>query len=1032
MTTAFCLKADMVSAGTKSTTVRAQLVGSGNTGFPVSLPGTVPEYIVDSWNTEQGLPNNSVNALLQTRQGYLWVGTSEGLAYFDGIRFTPVRTPDAPGEKPDSITALCEDHEGHLWIGTQSGGILVYVKGHLQRFTTASGLTDDRISNISEDSWHTMWIGTQSGLNCWKNGHFSEYKTREGASLKSITGIHASRSGGLWVTTPTGIYELHEGELELLNTPIMTEETRNIHFLGVYGDRQGNLWGYGDTFLRNLSLGKRYNYFRSTDPSASRVWTICERRNGELWVGTKGRGLFCLNNGEFKSIELVSSSFHNDVRSIIEDTEGDLWVGTSGGGLLRLKQRRFWFIENNQGLSDTPLNSLCTNADGRIWIGSAGEGLFAIQSQFFQPIRTGNLLDFVNHVNSICTDRKGGVWVGTWGSGLFFCKDSFVTQYTLQNGLADDIVQVVYPASTNGVWIGTQFGSIHHIENGSMTSYGISDGLPGKSIHCLLVRHDGSVWVGIEDGGLYHLFDNKFVPFFTGDLAHTTITTLFEDSADRLWIGTNKRGLGCTFSTRLYWCDSRSGLPDDAIYQMIDDEKGDFWIASERGISQVSKTGLEKFARGTSRSLPATLCEQEPGLVGLKCSRYWPGVIRTQDGKLWFATTKGIAILDAPHFTQNNSAPPVLIESVLVDGTMVQGFQTPLNSTSSGRETHQSSPLEISPRMRTLDFQYTSLSFMSPQSIQFRHKLDGYDQDWVDGGNTRKVHYGKLPAGDYTFRVTAKGNDGVWNDQETLVNFVVLPPFWKTWWFTSLLIVFAVGLVSGLVRFIMLRRISRKLERSEQQRALERERTRIAQDMHDEIGSKLTRISFLSELAKTKQPEAQSINAIAETSRDLMATLDELVWAVNPRNDNLEHLATYLGRYADEYFQMTAIECRLEIPQEIRACQLTSEVRHHLFLAFKESLNNVLKHAQATRVQIDMSEGPSVFEIDITDNGCGFSIEKLQTARRDGNGLINLKLRLQSIGGDCIISSSPGKGTTVRLILNLTGKPEPSTAKENR
>jgi len=332
--------------------------------------------------------------------------------------------------------------------------------------------------------------------------------------------------------------------------------------------------------------------------------------------------------------------------------------------------------------------------------------------------------------------------------------------------------------------------------------------------------------------------------------------------------------------------------------------------------------------------------------------------------------------------------------------------------------------------MRSVDVDYTALSFVAPERVKFRYKLDHYDADWVEAGNARKAHYGKLSPGPYTFHVIACNEDGVWNQDGATLQLVALTPFWRRWWFLALTGATLAGMVAASARYFMLRRLRVHLQRTEQQRVMEKERTRIARDMHDEIGSKLTRISFLSELTRTTPPSSpereQQLAGIARTSRELLATLDELVWAVNPRNDNLEHMASYLCQYAGEYFQNTATECCLELQSQLPHCVLTSEMRHNLFLAFEETLNNVLKHSKASQVRIRMFNSNGTFEISVVDNGCGFN----PTAQSEsGNGLPNMRQRLKDIGGQCSISSHAPHGVNVRLVLTLPKTPGNATSK---
>jgi signal transduction histidine kinase len=357
----------------------------------------------------------------------------------------------------------------------------------------------------------------------------------------------------------------------------------------------------------------------------------------------------------------------------------------------------------------------------------------------------------------------------------------------------------------------------------------------------------------------------------------------------------------------------------------------------------------------------------------------------------------------------------VFIEDILVNGQPLRG-KLP------------ETPLRISED--TLDFHFTAIDLSAPEKIKFRHRLDGYDSEWVMD-NEPKAHYGPLPYGPHTFRVQAGNGDQTWFDNGASFSFIIPTPMWRTSWALASYIVGGLILAGGIVRLILARRYRRRLAALAAQRAMERERMRIARDMHDEIGSKLTKISFMTERAKREleghEPVARKLDAIAGTSRDLLQTLDEIVWAVNPHNDTLEHLAAYLGQYATEYLQNTAVECELHIPRGLPHHPLSAEARHNLFLAFEESLNNALKHGHPTRIRVDMQIAPRRFEIIIEDNGRGFepTTDAVATGADgnnsglNGNGLQNMRQRLAILEGQCTIVSRPGHGTTVRLRFPL-------------
>jgi signal transduction histidine kinase len=330
--------------------------------------------------------------------------------------------------------------------------------------------------------------------------------------------------------------------------------------------------------------------------------------------------------------------------------------------------------------------------------------------------------------------------------------------------------------------------------------------------------------------------------------------------------------------------------------------------------------------------------------------------------------------------------------------------------------------LRIAPGMRSLDFSFTAISFTHPEQTRFRHILEGSDLDWVESDTDRREHYGPLAPGRYRFRVIAANADGIWNEVGDSLTLVVATPFWRSWWFVGLAVGTSIALIWLAARYVSFRRLQARLRVSEQRRAMERERTRIAQDMHDEIGSKLTRISFLSEAARNagagETVVGPQVTSIATTSRELLQALDEIVWAVNPRNDNLEHLAGYLEQYARDYFQGTPVECRISVPDQLPLVSLGAETRHNVFLAFEEALSNALQHAQATEVAVEMRIRPQAFELLVRDNGCGFQVRSKHSSLGH-DGLRNMKERLHSIGGLCMIASEPGRGTTIRLRVFL-------------
>ncbi len=976
-----------------------------------NAPQQLPEFVATFWKREDGLPDNSVNVLLQTRDGYMWIGTEDGLLRFDGVRFTPVRLTSITNAAPDRVSALCEDAAGNLWVGTEGGGIARYQRGNVTRFTVGNGLPDNRVSSIADDAEGRLWVGTQSGLCQYNGSGFTEARAANGSSFGAVSSIHSRRSGDLWITTPSGIFRSQDGKIVPYQFDQAIAEAHNISILGVYTDRKGNVWAYGDTFLLNLNQGTRFNYFRSSDPSSSRVWTIFEQRNGEMWIGTGGRGLFCLRAGKFEPVGVNSLLVHEDVRSILEDREGNLWLGTYGDGLVRLKAPRSWDYAAAQGLPDTPINALGLGPDGRVWLGFNGSGLYAGQQKQFERLKFNSPLDHENFITSICTDSAGRQWIGARGGGLYVVAPGSVAHYGLASGLADEDILALAAQPGGGIWVGCASGNVNFLDDSRIITYGQADGLTGKPITSLLVRRDGSLVVG-STGGVVYRHGEGFSPLLAGGATNEPITSMLEDQNGRLWLGSAGSGLGRFGAGQIQWLTTREGLPDDHVTHLIEDDEGGLWCGFPQGIYELRKSAIRHWTGGPVPLLPIALDSRDHPVASQQFGGS-PSVLKTPDGRLWFATDNGLIVVFPQDTHPNMTPPPVMIESVRIDGKSVSD-SFPLTSD------EPVPTITISPRMRSVDIDYTALSFVAPERVKFKYKLDHYDADWVEAGTDRKAHYGKLAPGQYSFHVIACNEDGVWNQDGASLQFMALTPFWRLWWFIALAGAATAGFIAGTARYYGLRRMRLSMQRLEQQRMMERERTRIARDMHDEIGSKLTRISFLSELTKTTPPGSteseQQLAGIARASRELLATLDELVWAVNPRNDNLEHVASYLAQYAGEYFQNTATECRLELPSQLPHCELTSEMRHNLFLAFEESLNNVLKHSKASIVNIRMFNSNGSFEISVADNGSGFDPAAVSEG---GNGLSNMRQRLSEIGGHCAISSQPAGGAVVRLVVEL-------------
>ncbi len=994
----------------------------------------IGDFAVRTWTRAEGLPDDSVTAILQTRAGFLWVGTATRLVRFDGLTFTEYPLL-ADTNAPARITSLGEDATGKLWIGTQSDGLFRLDEAGPTSYRKAAGLVDDRVTSLSADGQGRVWIGTRAGLSRWDGKGFTSFGPGEGLADESVISVHVARSGAVWITTRSGMYQFKDASPAPTTgaTPGRItaydfepdSQGRSPEYLGAYEGRSGNLWAYGDTYLINLSVEKRYNHFRGVD--ATRIGSLCEARDGRLWIATSGRGLVCFDNNNFQTITVDELRWRT-VRVICEDREGNLWLGTDGG-LVELLPQPVQVLRADQGLPPGAATCLATDAAGRIFAGFATGGLFVGAGEQFDRFPAGGGGEAQYLIASLCVAADETLWIATLGHGLYGVSGARKLHLTTLNGLADNSLAVLGPGPDGAVWAGTRAGALHRIKPGEITTYGTEHGLSGAPISALLTARDGTLWLGTEAGQVLRREAARFVLLHQITAASgPSILALHEDARGRVWFGADAAGLGCWNGQRVVRWSTLHGLPDDSIYGVISDGDGGLWLATGRGIfrapPEAVQDALVKGEPWRGKLIFATRRSE----FRVPSSEFgWPRVLPANDGRLWFATPEGLVVVDrsGPDLSRL-TAPPVYLEKVSVNGKAWKR-QRP----NGGRRGTEPPPARLPAEVESLDLEFTAPSFVAPDKLNFRYRLEGQDRDWVAAGTERRARYGRLAYGDYRFRVAVSAVEGVWNEAPEGFAFTVPTPLWRTPAAVAGYILAAVAAVAGLARVVSTRRLRAHLAKVEQQRLVERERMRIAQDMHDDIGSKLTKISFLSERARMASngngAVAGQIEAIATTSRELLQTLDEIVWAVNPRNDTLEHLAAYLSHYAAEYFQNTAVQCVMRLPREIPHHPLTAELRHNLFLAFEEVLNNALKHSGASQVSLEMVMGREDFQINVTDNGRGFDVAATHeerpagTGRRGGNGLLNLRQRLSVLGGECVVRSEPGAGTTVTLRIPLGG-----------
>jgi signal transduction histidine kinase/ligand-binding sensor domain-containing protein len=953
-------------------------------------PSARDGYLVDVWQTEQGLPQNHVTSITQTRDGYLWLGTYEGLARFDGVRFTTFHAARSTNLQSSRITSLFEDKAGCLWIGHEHGYLTRALQGRFEPVGPATPPVRRSISAISDDGAQDIWFLRRNG---------TAIRQRDQLAIESLDGMTMpilcrQSNGPLW--------RIHAGQLtalvETMPDKVPRYQRTNEYILNAGASRDGGLWVLTGERLRKWNADGSEIDAGPTPWGNNPVSRLLESRTGQLWIGTQDLGLFLRElDGEFVHFNRANGLPSDWVRTVCEDREGTIWVGTGGGGLCAVRKRRVAMVQAPDGWQGRGILSVSPGPAGELWVGTEGAGLYQLKEGRFQ--RFGTEQGLANtYVWSVLDGGRNTLWAGTWGRGLF---QRVGDHWDAVPGLDQEglIVTALFRGKDNALWVGTHRGlarlngsrvewfgrdlsspevrciaeAAARWRDGAVTQFRKEDGLPSNDIWCLLMRGRDDLWIGTVGGGLCRWRDGRFRIIGEGQ-----------------------------------------GLPNDVVCQLIDDGQGSIWLGTRGGIARASIHDLELCTDGKIARVHFFTLGRGDGLATLECSGgSQPSHGRTADGRLWFPTGRGLAVINPHCLSTNELAPPVHIENLLVNGSNVWSNSTDRIRIPAGRQ--------------RLEFRFTALSFVATDRLRFRYRVDGMDDDWTEESGQRTVSFNFIPPGDYTFRVTACNSDGVWNPTGATLGFTVLPYFWQTWWFQTATATMAAGALAGAVRLVTRRRFRGKLERMERQRAIERERSRIARDIHDDLGASLTRITLLSQTAGEELHDRKMVETHLEriyaTARELTKAMDEIVWAVSPQHDTLDSLVTYLGRFAQDFTSAAGVRCRIDVPTELPAWPLTAEVRHNLFLVLKEALHNVIKHAEAREIKIGLHSRACGFTLVVEDDGKGFdpmAIEIQAPRLVGGHGLKNMRLRLEEIGGRCEIDARPGSGTRIKFHVERT------------
>ena len=1024
--------------------------------------GQPPSLRFDHLSLEQGLSQATVNAIVQDKLGFMWFGTQDGLNRFDGYSISVYKhkADDTGSISDNGVWCMLRDHLGHLWIGTMRGGLNRYSStsdkfiAYKQDPGNPHSISENNVISLFEDSRGFLWTGTLSkGLNRFDpaTSHFTHYRYDAGNSRSLIDSavwcIGEDQKRNLWVGTWSGLCKLPMDSdtgapwnqfirYKHLDDDPTSLSGNNVRTLLV--DHNGVLWvgtdGRGLNRYDEQSNGfVHYRNIPGDEHSISSdfIYSIFEDSTGNLWVGTGGDGGLNLYNSQsdnftrFRHDPNLPASLNNDiVLALYGDRSGELWVGTAAGGVNWHDARKDRFIHirerqnNPDGLRGNDVWAITEDGEGDLWVGTYGEGVNRYDR------RRGRFVHYAhipgdsrslshNNVLSICAARDGNVWIGTEGGGLNRydrANDRFVRLLNdprKPNSPGGDEVTRILEDSRGNLWIGTNgFGVdrfdpqknlfVHYRPQENNTG-----SLSGTTVVALYEDREGFVWIGTYGAGVsrYDRKTDSFVRFQKdpGDprsLNNNTVLSLYEDTEGAVWMGTYGGGLDrYDTKTRTFTHYTEDdGLPNNVIYGVLPDDEGNLWLSTNKGLSKFNLS---------SRTFKNY--DVKDGLQGNEFNQ--GSYYRGKDGRLFFGGINGFNVFFPDRVKYNTDVPPVVLTSFKV-------FDEPVTLPQSITAT---SSLRLPYDQNFFSVEFVALNFTAPEKNKYMYMLEGLDGNWVNAGTRRYASYTNLDPGSYVLKVKGSNNDGVWNDRGLELAIVITPPYWMTWWFRVTIAVTVIGLLFLMYRY----RVNKLLE-------IERIRASIATDLHDDIGSTLTEIALFSDVGVRQirslspgkpvtEGEVDKVTSLLEeighTSRTLIDSMNDIVWSIDPKNDSFEYLLLRMKTHASRMMEAKGINYDIEIPAELSRLQLPLGFRRRFFLIFKEAINNIIKHAHPTKVQLTIKREKDSLIMTIIDNGIGFD----PCTASEGNGLRNMQSRAVALGGNLSITSAVSGGTSITL-----------------
>lgn len=942
------------------------------------------------WQTQQGLPQATIFSICQTGKTYIWMGTPTGLVRFDGNRFTQITDLKGINLQDAWIRVVAEDKENNLWFSMDGVGVVRVINGVATIYDTAQGLPSNNVQCMVADPKGAMWIGTDRGIARIDNGKITSYRARQGLTHERVNSLNFDKNGTLWIVGEQDEFgTFKDGQFKWTK---LKQISNSALVTSVWCAGNGTTWFGTTDGLISWKKGVEKRFTKEEGLTDNWVYTVIGGRGGVIWVGTKDGFSRIRDDEDIQNFRSSQGLSHSSVFSMVEDHEGNLWVATKQG-LNQFVERRTLPFTTDEGLPSNNIGPICQDADGTIWVGTLDQGLTYYEGRKFTNLTTKDGLSD-NSIYSLIRGAGEDLWVGT-DNGLCCIRDRKVVQtLTQKEGLSSNSIRCLLYGPDETLWIGSTKG-LDMLKNGTITHFVEDEDFPFSSISAI-VHYRGTIVVAIEGEGVFRCIDREFVPLDDSSSSYgVNVISFLADEAGNLWLGTRGEGLLYFDGKKTINLTVKQGLWDDDVFEIIQDSRQRLWMACSKGIFFAEKEDLIRLAKGQLKRISCLPFTPTDLLRTIECQAIaFPTAMLAKDGRIWFATIRGVIVVDPNRIQRAVPPPRVVVEDVIVNGMS----ERPEDVTSLG------------PGQSNLTFRYTALSFTAPARITFRYILEGFDKDWIDAGVRREAYYTNLPPGHYKFRVSASYVDGPTGDVRTPIDFEIRPYFYQTTWFMAL----CAGLVAAAGWLIYRARINRIEDRMH---LVLSERTRIARELHDTLMQGFSGITLEMQALANRLPSSKEQKELKEIIRDAGQCMTEArrsLVGLRSRQAKDRGLGPAIEQSARQMAESRGL--RLKMKMQGSPKDLPREVEYNLLRIAQEAVANAVRHSSGKTVEVALNAEDEDFVLSVSDDGVG--IDSGGNSLRLGHyGIVGMQERATQIGAKFQLDSKPGAGTTIRIVL---------------